>query len=113
MYTPYAYSEEKAQFNENKMMGVLKELNPKHCQCNSGAAGKEVGYLCPGTCLDYAYEALKTPYVFAWEIYQRGFDYRMLEAEAKLKFLQVNRRKHASAKTALFSCFVQTKMSSM
>ncbi len=26
--------------------------------CDVGAAGKDVGYLCPGTCLDYAYENL-------------------------------------------------------
>lgn len=96
------------------MMAVLGELNPKHCQCESGAAGKEVGYLCPGTCLDYAYDTLKVPYVFAWEIYQKGFDYSFLEAEQRMRFLQVNRRKrHQSAKTALFSCFIQTKLSSM
>jgi len=34
-----------------------------------GAAGKEVGYLCPGTCLDYAYDKVNVPYSFAWEIY--------------------------------------------
>ena len=105
-------------FNENRMMNVLSELNPKHCNCNAGAAGREVGYLCPGTCLDYAYDTMKVPYVFAWEIYQRDFDYRKLEAEQKLKFLQVNRKsKHVEnknhAKSALFSCFVQTSMSTM
>ena len=32
-------------------------------------AGKEVGYSCPGTCLDYVYDQLNTSYAFAFEIY--------------------------------------------
>lgn len=96
-------------------MSVLNQLNPKHCQCSAGAAGKEVGYLCPGTCLDYAYDTMKVPYVFAWEIYEKGFDYRNLEAEQRLRFLQIQRKaKHDNpAKKALFSCFMQTSMSTM
>ena len=43
----------------HKMQGALKVLDKKYCKCPSGAAGKEVGYLCPGTCLDYVYEHLK------------------------------------------------------
>jgi len=30
---------------------------------------KEVGYSCPGTCLDWVYDKLQTPYAFAFEIY--------------------------------------------
>ncbi len=56
MYTPYAFSEDEADYNEDKMKDVLKEIDNKYCNCPSGAAGKEVGYLCPGTCLDYAYD---------------------------------------------------------
>jgi len=35
----------------------MTEIGEKHCgNCKIGAAGKEVGYLCPGTSLDYAYD---------------------------------------------------------
>lgn len=34
-----------------------------------------VGYLCPGTCLDYAYQKLNVPYSFAFEIYERNSDF--------------------------------------
>ena len=97
-------------------MNVLTQLNPKHCQCNPGAAGREVGYLCPGTCLDYAYDKMKVPYVFAWEIYDRGFNFDKLELEQTPKFLQVNNKKsnvHEVHKKSLFSCFVQTSVSTM
>merc|ERR1719473_1445990 len=48
---------------------MLEDLDQNHCQCPFGAAGKEVGYPCPGTCLDWVYDQLKTPYAFAFEIY--------------------------------------------
>lgn len=70
MYMPYAYDlEHMAKYNAPKMLGLLQELDKTHCQCPFGAAGKQVGYACPGTCLDWVYEKLKTPYVFAFEIY--------------------------------------------
>ena len=55
-------------------------MNSKYCNCPAGAAGKEVGYLCPGTCLDYAYDTLKVPYSFAWEIYKKEnpFDFSLI-----------------------------------
>ncbi len=95
-------------------MNVLKELNPKHCRCSAGSAGKEVGYLCPGTCLDYAYDKLKVPYVFAWEIYDRIFDFRELEVE-QMSFLQVNHKGKVfdAIKKSYFSCFMQTSTSTM
>jgi hypothetical protein len=31
-------------------------MNDYFCRCDHGCAGKLVGYLCPGTCLDYAYD---------------------------------------------------------
>lgn len=34
-----------------------------------GPAAREVGYQCPGTCLDYAFENAHSPYTFAFEIY--------------------------------------------
>ena len=70
MYTPFAYSRDVPQRPEEKeMLKLLYPLDEEHCQCPMGAAGKEVGYLCPGTCLDYAYDVAKVPYAFAFEIY--------------------------------------------
>jgi len=70
MYMPWAYDmEHTANYNAPLMLNVLKDLDESHCQCPFGAAGREVGYPCPGTCLDWVYSKLKTPYVFAFEIY--------------------------------------------
>jgi hypothetical protein len=70
MYMPWAYdTEHLGDYNQHPMMEVLRSLDKKHCECPFGAAGREVGYPCPGTCLDYAYGVLETPYVFAFEIY--------------------------------------------
>jgi hypothetical protein len=70
MYMPWAYDmEHLAQRNQPQMMEILRKLDQDHCQCPFGAAGKEVGYPCPGTCLDWVYDKLNTSYSFAWEIY--------------------------------------------
>jgi Zinc carboxypeptidase len=69
MFTPYAYSSDEPAVNEQNMIDILHEINPKYCDCEVGAAGAGVGYLSPGTCLDYAYDKLKIPYTFALEIY--------------------------------------------
>jgi len=70
MYMPWAYDmKHLAHYNEPAMMEILKVLDKDHCQCPFGAAGKEVGYSCPGTCLDYAYAKLNTSFAFAFEIY--------------------------------------------
>ncbi len=99
MYTPYAYSDKEgkslqrkatlylynttlftlAVVNEGNMKEVLNQLNQNFCSCPAGAAGKEVGYLCPGTCLDYAYEQLNVPYAYAWEIYEKGGNFNKLK----------------------------------
>jgi len=72
MYIPYAYSTESVPGpNAPAMLDVLNKMNPKYCNCDVGAAGKEVGYLCPGTCLDYIYD-MGTKYSFAFEIYEHG-----------------------------------------
>jgi len=73
MYMPWAFDREHmATTNADSMMEVLKGLDEEHCQCPYGAAGAEVGYPCPGTCLDYAYAKLNTPFAFAFEIYVGG-----------------------------------------
>lgn len=70
MYMPWAYdTEHLGDYNQHPMMEILASLDKQHCECPYGAAGREVGYPCPGTCLDYAYGVLETPYVFAFEIY--------------------------------------------
>lgn len=70
MYMPWAFDmEHLANRNEPQMMEILKKLDKDHCECPFGAAGREVGYSCPGTCLDWVYDQLQTPYSFAFEIY--------------------------------------------
>lgn len=70
MYMPWAYDmEHLADRNQRAMMSILKNLDSKYCECPYGAAGREVGYPCPGTCLDWIYDELNTPYSFAFEIY--------------------------------------------
>jgi len=70
MYMPWAYDmHHLANRNQEKMMNILKKLDKDHCECPFGAAGREVGYSCPGTCLDWVYDKLQTPYAFAFEIY--------------------------------------------
>jgi len=70
LYMPWAYDmHHTAKFNAPLMLEILKDLDKNHCQCPFGAAGKEVGYPCPGTCLDWVYSKIKTPFVFAFEIY--------------------------------------------
>jgi hypothetical protein len=70
MYMPWAFDgKHMASTNAKSMNEVLVALDKDHCQCPFGAAGKEVGYDCPGTCIDYAYGKLNTPFAFAFEIY--------------------------------------------
>merc|ERR1719281_1237524 len=70
MYMPWAYDmEHLAKRNQPQMMEILKTLDRDYCECPFGAAGREVGYSCPGTCLDWVYDKLQTPYSFAFEIF--------------------------------------------
>jgi len=70
MYMPWAFDmESNAVTNAGPMKEVLTALDKDHCQCPFGAAGKEVGYPCPGTSLDYAYGKLSVPFAFAFEIH--------------------------------------------
>jgi hypothetical protein len=70
LYMPWAYdTQHMARRNKPAMLEILREIDKGHCQCPYGAAGKEVGYSCPGTCLDWVYDQLNTPFSFAFEIY--------------------------------------------
>ena len=76
MYTPYAFSTDLPTNDPtdlDRMKNILNALNPQYCKCPSGAAGLDVGYLCPGTCLDYAYEH-HASISFAFEIYASDHD---------------------------------------
>lgn len=42
---------------------------PSSCTPIDPSIVPKVGYSCPGTCLDYVYDKLQTPYAFAFEIY--------------------------------------------
>jgi len=80
MYMPWAFdTTHLATRNEESMMQVLKDVDQKHCQCPFGAAGKEVGYSCPGTCLDWVYDHLEAPYAFAFEIFTNGDAFELTE----------------------------------
>lgn len=90
MYMPWAYDmEHLANKNQPQMMQLLEELDKDHCQCPFGAAGREVGYSCPGTCLDWVFSNLDTQYAFAFEIYYGGehddLKYRWQEKVAEIQ----------------------------
>jgi len=120
MYMPWAYDmDHLAKRNQPQMMEILKTLDKDYCQCPFGAAGREVGYSCPGTCLDWVYDKLETPYSFAFEIYiGEQYDGELKERwEEKMKeggsFFQLNSHLgHEHFKdffTEHPSCFVQLK----
>jgi len=89
LYMPWAYSTDATSLlslngtegtTASRMLKVLKQVDAAHCECPFGAAGKEVGYSCPGTSLDWVFEKLNTPYSFAYEIYtspQQDDSFRM------------------------------------
>eukprot|EP00743_Colponemidia_sp_Colp-15_P001225 GILK01001345.1.p1 GENE.GILK01001345.1~~GILK01001345.1.p1 ORF type:complete len:395 (-),score=42.11 GILK01001345.1:186-1370(-) len=124
MYTPHAYDTKLAVFNEGPMLDVLKKLNPKYCNCPAGAAGKEVGYLCPGTCLDYVYDVLGVPFAFAWEIYSRdqavmkqlwnmqGNAQAMIQLGAMQKISALSKRAAARQLNKQHSCFLNKRAKS-
>jgi hypothetical protein len=82
MYIPFAYRKvDKEDFNSASskypemynMMNILNTSNKKYCNCESGPAANELWYLCPGTCLDYAFkEVHKIKYSYAFEIFSNA-----------------------------------------
>jgi hypothetical protein len=120
MYMPWAYDmEHLAKRNQPQMMQILTALDRDHCQCPFGAAGKEVGYSCPGTCLDWVYDKLNTPFAFAFEIYT-GPEYSDMLRERwqeKMRGAGAFYQKHSHLAHKHFgdlfdkhpSCFVQRK----
>lgn len=103
MYIPFAYNIQMVNNSDTPTtISILKEVDAAHCVCPFGAAGKEVGYECPGTSLDYVYSGLsfvdgeekKHPFSFAYEIYaspdQESILRRRYEAKIshQLSFIQ-------------------------
>ena len=70
MGMPHAYDYEIAEHNADEMLDVLEGLRDEHCEdCEVGPIGRDLGYTCPGNCMDYAFEVQDVPYAFALEIY--------------------------------------------
>eukprot|EP00927_Polykrikos_kofoidii_P067727 TRINITY_DN63176_c0_g1_i1.p1 TRINITY_DN63176_c0_g1~~TRINITY_DN63176_c0_g1_i1.p1 ORF type:complete len:404 (-),score=60.86 TRINITY_DN63176_c0_g1_i1:52-1263(-) len=70
MYMPWAWTTMPPEDRrEGQMMELLETLDAKYCKCPFGAAGKEVGYPCPGTSVDWIYDKLNASFAFAFEIW--------------------------------------------
>merc|ERR1719343_1001239 len=67
------------------MMNVLKDVDATHCECPFGAAGKEVGYPCPGTSVDWVYDKLGAQYSFAFEIWGSPAESKSLKERWRIK----------------------------
>lgn len=101
MYMPWAFNREReTRRNRQQMLDIITAIDKTHCQCPFGGAGKEVGYACPGTCLDWVFDKLQTPYAFAFEIYV-GFD---RDADLKSRW---------EAKMASFPTFLQVNQTNL
>ena len=80
IFTPYDHKNEepKGEYPEFARK-IGEEINQMHCgkRCVTGSGGKGVGYLAHGTVTDYAFDVVKVPAAFTWEIYgdtQAHFD---------------------------------------
>ncbi len=91
MFTPYAYEKLEPITNKDNMLKALNRLNKDYCDCKMGPAGLNVGYTSPGTSLDYAYDQLKVPYSYAFEIYSQYNDIPAVSKE--LLLLQTGAKK--------------------
>ena len=121
MYTPYAYSRELPSNDPSdlgRMKHILDTLNPDYCRCPSGAAGLDVGYLCPGTCLDYAYEH-HASVSFAFEIWaddgdeihakwEKDHQSTLLEIQDQVLMNEQQQHSNSLLSTQKYSCFLQT-----
>eukprot|EP00933_Yihiella_yeosuensis_P015854 TRINITY_DN13694_c0_g1_i1.p1 TRINITY_DN13694_c0_g1~~TRINITY_DN13694_c0_g1_i1.p1 ORF type:complete len:416 (+),score=72.37 TRINITY_DN13694_c0_g1_i1:68-1315(+) len=100
MYMPWAFDQEHlANKNQPEMMELLQELDKEYCQCPFGAAGRELQYSCPGTCLDWVFSNLDSvQYAFAFEIYygrsharlKARWQEKLQELKGESSFLQMN-----------------------
>ena len=80
IFTPYDHKNEDPKGEDPEFARKIgEEINQMHCgkRCVTGSGGKGVGYLAHGTVTDYAFDVVKVPAAFTWEIYgdtQAHFD---------------------------------------
>ena len=88
MFVPYAFQDQ-ACSHYDELLSIMKALNEKHLSgaCQVGSAANVLNYQCPGTCLDFIYDQLKTKYAFGWEIFASTQN----ETEDRQRFLQFNK----------------------
>ncbi|GAB5360958.1 hypothetical protein AAMO2058_000673100 [Amorphochlora amoebiformis] len=142
MYTPYAWSGKLPNGNSDdheqvmleipdsevpsglpdhvyKMLQILRRNDEKYCRCSAGPAGREVGYLCSGTCLDYIYDVAKTKYTFGLEIFDKNADLGYANYPGKMLLSinsTINRRRHTHHSHSHghqhgSSCFIESSQS--
>jgi len=106
MFSPYAFSDTLPGDFDQRPLGILKSISSQYCGCEAGAAGKELGYLCPGTSLDYMYDKLGTRFAFAFEVWdESGWKEDKLKQDESsfLAVLSPEPRPHR-----IKSCFLQS-----
>jgi hypothetical protein len=87
--TPFGYTDSRKPSNEQDMLDVLKPISKEFCKgdCPFGDLAGMIGYKSPGCDIDFVKEALRTPYVYTWEIYAgpniRGFYAEKARARAE------------------------------
>jgi len=106
LYSPYAYDgkwpSSQAYPSTRKMRSILNSINRDMCNCDAGPAGKGVGYLCPGTCLDWMFATLKVPYAYGFEIYDQGSGYRRSPATSLLQLNEFSKLRRQRAEHSDF-----------
>ena len=111
LFHPYASSNKKIKNKSDllNMVTVLKSIQSKYCkQCVVGSPAETLNYFSYGNCLDYAYEVLKIPYSFAWEIYSGD---TMNEELNVIKEKNQMRRMLRKNKQSVMSSFVEKNYS--
>jgi len=94
IFTPYDHKNEEPVGEYPEFARKIGEdINRMHCgkRCVTGSGGKGVGYLAHGTVTDYAFDVVKVPAAFTWEIYgdtQAHFD------DCFAMFNPVTKKKH-------------------
>lgn len=124
MFSPYAYkkfsyTEMNAEVGKQlkNLQKFLLKLNKDYCQCTTGSIGNDLGYLCPGTCLDYAFDEIKSKYAFAFEIYSKSFNsfYKNILDSDNLPYFNYDTfiKKHPKNSLKAMSSYVQMQMKSL
>lgn len=120
MYSPFAYKKflfkeltDNLAKNLKIIQSIIMKINKHYCNCISGSIGNDLGYLCPGTCLDYAFENLNIAHSFAFEIYsekQSQFYRNILESD-NLEYFDYDKFEERDSKASV-ATLIQMKMRS-